>query len=209
MTKFTQKYAIIQLFEPITEGAEWDWQAWPLHSTIADVFAVDWDETTLLIELAELPNICTPATSTVVGETYFGPDKQTHVMLLDKTPDLTKLHLDVVGLLKKGGWKPNNPEFAEDGFLPHSTVQSHARLNIGDTVTFDALALIDMFPGGDPHRRKLLKTHKNEPIKGSVSTKLSNNEKSFNLAGNTVRSFSSSSVNHLTSSTIPSKSWSM
>lgn len=158
MTQFTQKYTLIQLFEPIAVGNEWDWQAWPLHSTIADVFAVDWDEASLLLELAELPSICRPATSAVIGETYFGPDQQAHVMLLDKTSGLVRLHFDVVGMLKKGGWKPNNPEFAEDGFLPHSTVQKHARLYAGDTVTFDALALIDMFPGGDPYRRKIIAT---------------------------------------------------
>lgn len=63
--------------------------------------------------------------------------------LLRKTDDLVRLHYDVIELLEWGGWRPNDLQFAKDGFLPHSTVQEHIRLNKGDRVIFDALTIID------------------------------------------------------------------
>lgn len=85
---------------------------------------------------------------------------QVQVALLKKTDDLVKLHYDVIECLTQGGWRPNDPQFARDGFMPHSTVQKHARLNKGDEVTFNALTIIDMFPGSDPYQRKVIKTVK-------------------------------------------------
>lgn len=82
------------------------------------------------------------------------------VALLKKTDDLVKLHQDVIKVLERGGWKPNDPQFAKEGFLPHSTVQKHTRLNKGDEVIFNALTIIDMFPGENPYQRRVIKTIK-------------------------------------------------
>ena len=158
MQPFTQKYTLIQLFEDVSEGAQFEWTNWPLHSTLVDVFAIDWDVPTLVRKLEELLVGHAQAQSVAEGDDLFGPEGQTRVVLLRKTDDLIKLHLDLVAMLEEGGLKPNNPQFIHEGFLPHSTVQKHARLNKGDQVTFDAMSLIDMFPGGDPYQRKVIKT---------------------------------------------------
>jgi len=158
MQKFSQKYTLIQLLEPIPEGTEYDWREWPLHVTIADVFAINWDASILLEKLSEFAQDHPSATAVVGDDTFFGPEKQTRVALLRASPELLALHTDVVNLLKQGGVVFNHPEFTERGFLPHSTVQAHARVNKGDTVTFDALTLIDLFPHEDPYRRKIIKT---------------------------------------------------
>ncbi len=165
MQKFTQKYTIIQLFEDVPEGTQYSAGSWPLHSTIADTFAIGWDEATMIEKLTELLSTHAMATSVVEEDRFFGDQGQIQVALLRKTDSLVKLHYDVIGLLEQGGWKPNDPQFAKEGFLPHSTVQKHARLNQGDEVTFNALTIIDMFPNKDPYRRKVLKTIK---IKDSV-----------------------------------------
>jgi hypothetical protein len=157
---FSQKYTIIQLFEDIPEGMQFSSSAWPLHSTIVDTFAIDWDVPTMVKKLEELLSTHTQATSVVEGDQFFGPEQQTQVALLRKTDDLVKLHYDVVELLEEGGLKLNDPQFAREGFLPHSTVQKHGRLNKGDAVTFNALTIIDMFPDEDPYQRKVLKTIK-------------------------------------------------
>lgn len=132
--------------------------SWPLHATIVDTFAVDWNVTTMAEELTELLSLYAPATSVIEDDRFFGDEGQVQVALLGKTDDLVKLHHDVIELLEQGGWKPNDPQFAKEGFLPHSTVQKHARLNKGDEVVFNALTIIDMFPGGDPYQRKVIKT---------------------------------------------------
>lgn len=158
MSDFTQKYTIIQLFEGVSEGTQFSASSWPLHATIADTFAIDWDVQTMTEKLTELLNWHTPAASIVEDDRFFGDEGQVQVALLRKTDDLVKLHRDVIALLEQGGWKPNDPQFAEEGFLPHSTVQKHARLNKGDKVTFNALTIIDMFPDEVSYQRKVIKT---------------------------------------------------
>lgn len=160
MQQFTQKYTIIQLFEDVPEGTQFSTSSWPLHATIADTYAIDWDVQTMIEKLTELLSSHASATSVVEDDGFFGDERQVQVALLRKTDDLIKLHHDVIELLEQGGWKPNDPQFAKEGFLPHSTVQKHARLNKGDKVAFNALTIIDMFPGEDPYRRKVIKTIK-------------------------------------------------
>jgi hypothetical protein len=157
---FTQKYTIIQFFEKVPEGAEFSSNEWTLHSTIVDTFAVDWDVSTIVQKLEVLLALHEQVVTVAEDDAFFGPEKQTQVVLMRKTDDLTKLHYDVIGLLEKGGLKLNDPQYAREGFLPHATVQKHARLHKGDEVTFIALTLIDMFPNGDPYQRKVLKTIK-------------------------------------------------
>lgn len=157
---FTQKYTIIQLFENVPEGAVFSSVEWPLHSTIVDTFAIDWDVPTIIQELEQLLAAHEQAATVAESDTFLGPNKQTQVVLLRKTNDLVRLHYDVIGLLEKGGLKLNDPRYAREGFLPHTTVQKHARLHKGDHAAFTALTLIDMFPGGDPYQRKVIKTIK-------------------------------------------------
>lgn len=129
MSEFTQKYTIIQLFEDVPEGAEFSASSWPLHATIADTFAIDWDVPTMIETFTELLSTHATASSVVEEDRFFGDQGQVQVALLKKTDDLVKLHCDVIECLTQGGWKPNDPQFAKEGFLPHATVQKHARLN--------------------------------------------------------------------------------
>jgi len=160
MQGFTQKYTIIQLFEDVADGIQFPMSSWPLHATIVDTFAIEWDVPEMIKELGEMLAVCKSASSVVEDDMFFGPKKQTQVALLRKTDDLIELHYKVVELLEKGGLKLNDPQFSREGFLPHSTVQKHARLHKDDEITFGALTIIDMFPGEDPYQRKVLKTIK-------------------------------------------------
>lgn len=160
MQKFTQKYAIIQLLEVMEEGSEYLSSNWPLHVTIGDTFAVDWENNNLFNKLSELLTMKKPVISKAGDDDYFGPQKQTQVTLLEMNQELTALHRDVVSLLKRFGAVFNDPQYINDGFIAHATVQSRARLQPGDTVSFDRLTIIDMFPGSDPYRRKVLKSIK-------------------------------------------------
>lgn len=109
-------------------------------------------------ELTKLLRNHPQATSTAEDDIFFGDNKDVRVVLLRKTDSLLKLHFDTIELLEQGGWKPNAPHYAKDGFLPHSTVQSHARINKGDEVIFNTLSIVDFFPNEDPYQRKILTT---------------------------------------------------
>jgi 2'-5' RNA ligase len=160
MQKFTQKYTIIQLLEPKDEGDEWKSNKWPLHVTIADTFAVDWDKNNLKQKFTNLIQKQPIATATGDHFEYFGPEKEVKVTILDMSEELVSLHNNVVRLLKDAGAVFNDPQYTEEGFRAHATVQSHASVKKGESLIFNALAIIDMFPGEDPYRRKILSTVK-------------------------------------------------
>ncbi len=157
MQKFTQKYAIICLLEDIDEGYQFPSDSWPLHTTLADTFAIEWDEVTLKLKLEEIAATLEMVATKATRDEYFGPDKNIHVVLIEKTDDLAATHYSIVNMLKQGGVKFNGPQYSEEGFLPHSTVQPHARVKLNDTVVYKNLALIDMFPNEDPYQRKVLR----------------------------------------------------
>lgn len=159
---FTQKYAIVQFFEPIDEGYEYSSDNWPLHSTIVDTFAIDWSVDEMVNKLAELLCDHAPAESVAEGDKFFGESGQVQVTLLDQSESLVNLHFDVVTALEDGGLVLNDPQFARNGFLPHATAQKHARLHKGDEVAFTALSIVDMFPDADAYKRRVLKTIKIE-----------------------------------------------
>lgn len=160
MGQFTQKYAIVQFFEEIEEGHVYSSNNWPLHSTVVDTFALQWSTDEIVAKLTDVLRHHATANSEAGDDRFFGDNGQVQVVLLGRTESLIKLHLDVLATLEDGEIALNDPQFARDGFLPHATVQKHARLNKGDKVRFTALSIIDMFPNEDPYMRKVLKTIK-------------------------------------------------
>lgn len=160
MQKFTQKYTIICLFEDVEEGFSYSSSDWPLHTTFVDTFAIDWDVTTIKQKLEEVAKNLSATTTTGIGEEYFGPNKEVHVILLEKNSDMKNIHYKLLDTLKQGKLKLNDPQYSEDGYLPHSTVQKHATVKIGEEVKINNLVLIDMFPDEDPYQRKVLKVVK-------------------------------------------------
>lgn len=163
MQRFSQKYTIIQLLEDLPEGYEYDWKDWPLHVTIADVFAIDWPIDILQSKLEEFTQHQPSFNTTALNDELFGPDRDIRVVLIDKTSELSGLHTRIVKLLEEGNVRFNNPQYTLEGFLPHSTVQRRRRLRQGDSIAFTSISIIDMFPSEDPYRRKVLKTI---PFKG-------------------------------------------
>ena len=160
MGQFTQKYAIVQFFEDIEEGHVYSSNNWPLHSTVVDTFALQWSTDEIVAKLTDVLRHHATANSEAGDDRFFGDNGQVQVVLLGRTESLIKLHLDVLATLEDVEIALNDPQFARDGFLPHATVQKHARLNKGDKVRFTALSIIDMFPNEDPYMRKVLKTIK-------------------------------------------------
>lgn len=156
--QFTQKYTIVQFFDDIGEGYEYSSDSWPLHSTIVDTFAIDWSVDEMVGRLKDVLKNHATADSVAEDDRFFGDQGQVQVVLLNRSNSLVELHQDVLTALEEGGLKLNDPQFARDGFLPHATVQKHARLDKGDKVRFTALSIVDMFPDKDPYKRKVLKT---------------------------------------------------
>ncbi len=157
MQKFTQKYTIICLLEDIEEGYEYSSSEWPLHTTLADTFSIE----STINELKDLlDRIATSSKATEILAThneFFGPNQEIKVTVYERNEGISRLHLDLVEALQSLGVVFNDPQYTRDGFKPHSTVQKHSEVKIGDKVKVDNLAVVDMFPNEDPYQRKILK----------------------------------------------------
>jgi hypothetical protein len=154
---YSQKYALVHFISPIEDGTQFHMSDWLLHTTLADVFAINRHETNIDKKLATLLAQVETVETTTMDDSILGT---TQVILLDKTPPLMKLHTDIVSLLEENNATFNNPEFTRSGFLPHSTIQKSGRLHTGDKVIIDSISLVDMFPDNDWEQRRVLTTFK-------------------------------------------------
>lgn len=153
---FTQKYTIISPIERVVEGQTFESINWPLHTTIADTFAVNSIDDDLILQIH----------SVVVGRninikamelSHFGKNADVEVMLLKTSPELYKLHSDVTDLLLSRGATFNDPQYTKSGFIGHVTQQVTRRMGENEQVSLNSVALIDMFPGEDPNKRRVVK----------------------------------------------------
>ena len=150
---YSQKYTLVSFINPIVVGTEYDMSDWPLHITLADVFAIDRAGTKIELKLTALTAKRSPFSVSADKEASLGVAR---VVLLDRNKDLLELHGQLIDLLEANGAIFNNPEFMREGYLPHSTIQKTGRLYDGDKVTISVLAFIDMFPDNDWQRRKVI-----------------------------------------------------
>jgi 2'-5' RNA ligase len=159
MQKLTQKYVLVHLMEGLPDGYEFSMQDWPLHVTLADVFAIQGRPEDLMTRLTERLNNHPVIQARVMGDDWFGKDKSTHVMRIEKTNELQTLHKAVVDILRTLNATFNSPQYIGSGFKPHSTIRGDDQQLQKDTVlSFDSITLIDMFPNENPTQRKILGT---------------------------------------------------
>lgn len=152
---YSQKYCLVHFIDHQQDDSEFNMSHWPLHVTLADVFAIDLKQSAIIENLETLSRKLAPVTLCTEDESILG---ETPVVLLSKSPDLLKLHEDIVLFIEADGAVFNNPEFTRAGFIGHSTIQNEQRLEIDEVITIDSLSLVDMFPEGDWQRRKVLAT---------------------------------------------------
>ena len=149
---YTQKYTIVHFIHPIDEGTTFSMYEWPLHTTLADVFAINYSDE-LLTDLQQYADSLVPITTSVGKESMLS---ETPVWLLKKSKELQDLHVNLLEVLKKHDAQFNTPEFTREGFLPHITKQKNSAMYEGERVDIDSFSLVDMFPNGDWQERKVI-----------------------------------------------------
>jgi len=152
---YSQKYTIVAFIAPLIIGAQFDMKEWPLHITLADVFAIERQGATIDAKLTKMLASQSVIKTTAREDATLGT---TRVILVDSTNELVTLHLRLIDLLQANGALFNNPEFTRNGFLPHCTIQETGRINSGDELRIDSLALVDMFPDNNWLQRKVIST---------------------------------------------------
>lgn len=150
---YSQKYCLVHFIKPVTVGTQFHMSEWPLHTTLADVFAINRQNSNIDKLLNSKSSQYLSVRTTAIADSTLGT---TQVVLLDKTQELLNLHNDVVALLEENGAVFNTHEFNKEGFIPHSTIQQTQRLNVGEEIVINTLSLVDMFPDDDWQQRKVL-----------------------------------------------------
>jgi hypothetical protein len=64
-----------------------------------------------------------------------------------------------MALLKRDGVVFDEPQYQEEGYRAHATMQAN-RLHKGDSVVIDELTVVDMFPNDDINYRRTMRTFK-------------------------------------------------
>jgi hypothetical protein len=97
--RYSQKWALIYLFEPFEEGYAFNMKNWPLHMTIADVFAININDK-VTQDIQEIFSKFKGIEIRALGERTFGDvEHLVDVVLLKNTPDLQTCHQSMVQYL--------------------------------------------------------------------------------------------------------------
>lgn len=164
-----QKYTIVVFLGSIPTGTEFAASQWPLHVTLAPRFAFEWNSD-CTAQIKELTHSQKAITAAAQNDIYLGPAKNIHVTKVAPNMNLQLLHKKLVDFLEKGGAIFDEPHYNNDGYLPHVTIRSPTiRAVEGDTIIIDHLAVIDMYPNGDIHNRKVIETINLTQQQGSQS----------------------------------------
>lgn len=157
---YSQKYTIVQFLEPIQPQQTFSMEEWPLHITLADVFAINLDGSFIKELASHLSSKECISTETMEEAQLGDHNNPTIVTLIKNTPELQSLHDELVNFLQAHGALFNSPQFTHEGFLPHSTHQKHAHLETGNKINIIDLSLVDMFVDNNWKQRKVLESFK-------------------------------------------------
>jgi 2'-5' RNA ligase superfamily len=147
--------------EPVAEGQVFLRTDWPLHITLVrfDVETPDSaDPAERIAALSEAPAIAALGAALTTGQDAgFGRNGSVPVSLIQPQKDLQTLHEQLVGAVGSLGGKILTPGHTLSGYRPHVSHHGDKRLNPGDAVVLDRIALVDMAPDGDRTVRRVLR----------------------------------------------------
>ncbi len=155
MKKLSQKWCVVGLFSDIDEGFTFKPKDWPLHVTLAPTFAVNCSGEILINRLEPILNNQSVLVD-CVDDVKWG---NLEVVLVQKTNRLIMLHENIIRSLEPNGLEFNEPQYVGKNYKPHITLQENEKVKVGDKLSIRNIALIDMFPGSDAKKRRIIKLY--------------------------------------------------
>ena len=154
----SQKYVVAHFFDPQVTAANFSAAAWPLHVTFLPNFTIEWPLAELIHDLNELADAVAPFDITAEGQTAFGLNEDIPVTLIRPDDKVMDLHYKLLLTSHDGSFTYDTPQFINQGFRPHATVQKNNRLHAGQTYRIGDISLVDMYPNDDINRRAIVAT---------------------------------------------------
>ena len=147
------RLVVVLPLEPLAVGAGFPLSQWPLHVTVAPTFVVH-QELTDVVEAITAVLIDQPVLHARVGhDEGFGPSMTIPVAVVQPTPELTDLHLRLVGALLGMGAAFDDPQYIGPGYRAHITATRLAAGEFGQQLNLRQAAIVDMEPQGDRRLR--------------------------------------------------------
>jgi len=149
---------LVAFVEPVADGLVFPRTHWPLHITLVrfDVGTDDSAEQAAVLA-APYAGAALGASLTVGEDAGFGRNGSVPVSLIQPQPDLQALHEQLLTAVESLGGKVLTPAHTMSGYRPHVSHHGDKRLNPGDAVVLDRIALVDMAPDGDRTVRRVLR----------------------------------------------------
>ena len=148
---------LVAFVEPVPDGLVFPRSEWPLHITLVR-FDVEDVAAERVAALAAPPAAAALGARLGVGEDAgFGRNGSVPVSLVQPQQDLQALHERLVAAVESVGGKILTPAHTLSGYRPHVSHHGDKRLNPGDAVVLDRIALVDMAPDGDRTVRRILR----------------------------------------------------
>ncbi len=149
---------LVAFVEPVADGLVFPRTHWPLHITLVR-FDVGTDESAEEVAALAAPSAgaALGASLTVGEDAGFGRYGSVPVSLIQPQPDLQALHEQLVTAAESLGGKILTPAHTMSGYRPHVSHHGAKRLNPGDAVVLDRIALVDWAPDGARTVRRVLR----------------------------------------------------
>ena len=148
---------MVAFIDAVAEGQEFLRSDWPLHITLVRFDVRNDGDAARIAALAELPARQALGTVLAIGaDDRFGRQGSVPVSLVGADPALQALHETLVQAVEQVSGRVASPHHTRLHFRPHVSHRGDKRLNRGDAVVLDQIALVDMAPDGNHTIRRIL-----------------------------------------------------
>ncbi|MBT2597038.1 2'-5' RNA ligase family protein [Arthrobacter sp. ISL-72] len=159
---------LVAFVEPVTDGLVFPREDWPLHITLvrfdvkpaaaSDGGGGEAELTDRIARLIERPVQAALGTRLTIGaDAGFGRLGSTPVSLVEPDRTLQELHESLMQAVAELQGRVPTPQHTLDNYRPHVSHHGDKRVEQGDAVVLDRVALVDMAPDGNHSVRSVLR----------------------------------------------------
>lgn len=135
------RYGIATLLEDCPVGYEFNKNNTPLHLTHVDSFVINLNAYDLANKLGDQLLGIKSFKVRALKDEFYGPDKNIPVTIIELNKPLKRLHNLILDFLKNADATLKNPHFHSDGFSPHVSIYGSRRVQIGDEIQINHIAI--------------------------------------------------------------------
>lgn len=152
------RLVVVLPLAPLHTGESFLVHEWPLHITVLAPFATEAEPSVVARAIARATEGLPAITAAVGADELFGRRHNIPVTLVDDNEPLTELRRLLIANVRPLASAPDEPAFTGTDFRPHVTIKQDRRVDAGDVLVLDQVALVDMAARSLPGGRTVLAT---------------------------------------------------